>query len=291
MNGIDQAKQVRDKIASTIVQTKETVATNLPAVGEGDMEHTLAVLSQNKQLAQMYQESARLGSENLNGSVASLKVHTTNKSTGNVLADGTEPNDGWFFHNKSARQFKNPICHILTISAGFRAEGMVDQKTGKKGDDKFNQIMGGVIIDGSERLPFIFYFTGVRLQRMWDFAKEAGQFTHAKPFPIPMFALSVKLSTVKEKNAYGMTSVVEFEILRNEDGTPVIVSDPAEFIFLRDSVEPLETTIASLIASKSSEAKVQVIETAKPNISAAQAAEFMDGQDGPAETKDGDMPF
>lgn len=260
---MEKAKQVRDQLMKEINKTSEAVAKSIGPVGEGEMDNALAILQTNAELAKMYQESSKVGAQNLGGSIPMLKIHTTNKSVGNELADGSEPNDGWFFYNQTSQQFKNPICHILTISKGFRAEGMVDSKTGIKGDDKFNQIMGGVIEDEGSYLPFIFYFTGMRLSRLWEFGKEAGKYTHAKPFPIPMFALSVKLSTVKEKNPYGMTSVVVFEILKDKAGNPLIVTDPGKFIFLRDNVEQLEDTISSLIAAKSTEEKVQSIKPAK----------------------------
>jgi hypothetical protein len=83
-----------------------------------------------------------------------------------------------------------------------------------------------------------------------------------KPVGIPMFALSVKLSTEKVKHAYGSSYVVNFEIVRDEKTNPVIITDPGEFVFLRDSLESLEDTIASLISAKSTEETIQTIKGA-----------------------------
>jgi hypothetical protein len=213
--------------------------------------NSLVAVESNAELVKMYQESAQLGSQNLQGSIPMLKIHTTNKSIGNQLASGDEPNDGWFFLTGAQEQFENPTCHILTISRGFKAPGMQDSVTGKKADDKFNQILGGVIVDGEDYKPFIMYFTGMRLSRLWDFGKEISAYTHAKPTPIPMFALSVKLSTEKVKHEYGSSYVVNFEVIKDKDNNPLLVTDTGKFVFLRDNLKTVEETIASLISVKS----------------------------------------
>jgi len=218
-------------------------------------ENGLATVQNNAELAKMYQDAAQVGSSNLQGSIPMLKIHTTNKSQGNELVDGTEPNDGWFFLTGMQEQFQNPVCHIMTVSKGFKAKGMTDSKTNEVGEDKFNQIVGGVIVDGSEYKPFIMYFTGMRLSRLWDFGKEIQKYTHAKPVSIPMFAMRVTLSTEKVKHNFGTSYVVNFQIVKNEDNTPKVVMDAGEFVFLRDSVQSMEQTIESLIDVKSTEPK------------------------------------
>lgn len=214
------------------------------------MDNTVATVGGNAELAQMYNESAKLGSENLGGSIPTLKVHTANKSVGNELIDGSEPKDGSFFLTMEQLEFVNPTVHILTISKGYYAPGMVDKKTGQKPKDQYNQLVGGVIMDGETPRPFVMYFTGAKLSRLWEFAKDINKYTHGKPLAIPMFALSVKLSTVKEKNAYGSSYVVNFEVEKNADGLPVLVTDTGKFVFLRDSVETLKETTDAMIKSK-----------------------------------------
>lgn len=223
-------------------------------------KNALTIISGNSELAKLYSDSARLGSQNIQGSIPMLKVHTTNKSLNNQLLNGKEPNDGWFFLTGAQQQFENPECHILTISRGFKAEGMVDKTTGQKGPEKFNQILGGVIIDGTEYRPFLMYFTGIKLSRLWDFGKEISQYTHAQPVPIPMFALTVKLSTEKVKHEYGQSYVVNFEIIKDGD-FPRLVTDPGQFVFLRDNLASLEDTINSLIDLKSTEDRVSTTDS------------------------------
>lgn len=205
--------------------------------------NNLAELRKNAELAKMYQESSKVGADNLSGELPLLKVHAVGKSTKNELSNGEEPNDGYFFYKPTGEQFKEIRCHILTISKGFRAEGMEKKMI-------FNQVIGGVILDGSEMKPFIMYMTGLKLQPMWDFGKQASKYTKMKPVSIPMFALTVKLTTEKVANNYGKSWIVNFEIEKTEDGSPVLVMDPGEFQYLKDNAELVEDTIASLIDAK-----------------------------------------
>jgi hypothetical protein len=215
----------------------------------------LDIVQKNQDLLKLYSDSALLGSQNLQGAIPMLKVHTSNKSIGNELSNGKEPNDGWFFLSGMGEQFEAPICHILSISRGFKAEGMVDKKTNEKGPEKFNQILAGVIVDGTDYKPFLMYFTGIKLSRLWDFGKEVSKYVHAKPIAIPMFALTVKLTTEKVKHEYGSSYAVNFEIVKEGD-FPRLVTDPGQFVFLRDSLVSVEATINSLIDLKSTEDKV-----------------------------------
>lgn len=211
-----------------------------------EVKAELARIQDDPELRKLYADSANLGSENLAKELPQLKIHTANKSEGNELADGTEPNNGWFFYKPTQEQFKELNVHILTISRGFRAEGL----SGKQ--DVFNQIMAGVIIEGNEYRPFMMYFSGVKLSRLWEFGKEAKKYTRAKPVAIPMFALTVRLTVGTEQHSMGKSFVVDFEILKNPDGSPKLVTDPGEFVYLRDHVSDVALTIDSVIEKKES---------------------------------------
>src|SRR3990167_1747416 len=84
-------------------------------------EQSLAVISQNKNMSKLYQDNAQVGADNLGGVMPLLKIHSVGRSSKNELAEGGEPHDGWFFYAADGTQYQNPICHILSISAGFRA--------------------------------------------------------------------------------------------------------------------------------------------------------------------------
>lgn len=251
MNGLEKAQEAVNKIKGVAVEETKIAR-------EEYVEKALETIEAGSDLAKMYNEARDMGAKNLGGSLPMLKIHTTNKSLGNELATGGEPKDGWFFYTATQEQFENPVCHILTISKGFRAEGMVDNKTGLKGELKFNQILGGLINDNGNYKPFLMYFAGKRLNNLWDFGKEASKYTHAKPLSIPLFALSVKFSTEKVKTDYGPVSVVKFDIVKNDKGFPVVIMDSGKFVFVRDMVESMEEQIAGLIATKYTEESVQV---------------------------------
>lgn len=209
-----------------------------------DSSNELVAIKNDPILAQMYAESVGIGSENLSGGLPLLKVHAVGKSN-NELANGTEPEDGTFYYSQTKEQFKEIEVHILTISRGFKAMGMPD-KTGKT-EPKFNQLMGGVILDTSGYKPFIMYFTGKKLQNLWEFGKDAKKYTHAG---IPMFALLVKMTTEKTTNSFGKSWLVNFEIIKAKDGTPTLVHDVEDFNYLKMNVATIEDSIRSIIDAK-----------------------------------------
>lgn len=243
MGGHDKFKEVGEKLKADQAEKEEK---QLQA--KEQVLNQLAELRNNPELAKMYQDSSKMGAENLGGESPLLKVHATGRSTKNELADGSEPKDGNFFYKPTGEEFDSIDCHILTISKGFKAEGLQQQDGSKK--EVFNQILGGVIINDGELRPFIIYFTGLKLSYLWEFGKAAAKYTRAKPVSIPMFALTVRLTTEKKANNYGKSWIVKFEILKNEDGTPQLVMDPGEFQYLKDNVETTQELIASVVASK-----------------------------------------
>jgi len=245
----DKARKVANKLKEEVKQKEEQV--------KKEVENTLAVVRKNTQLEKMYKDNAEVGSKNLGGQSPLLKVHTQGRSSTNELNDGGEPKDGYFYYKPTGEQFKEVECHILTISQGFRADGINKKNV-------FNQLMAGVIVNDGALKPFITYLTGLKLKPMWEFGKEASKYTHAKPIPIPMFALKVKLTTEKTKTDYGMSWIIKFTIMRNEDGSPIVVTDPGLFQFLIDHVESVETTIDSIIEKRSSEEEVEKEEIPHP---------------------------
>jgi len=234
----DKLKEVADKLRKEKEEHMEAEANETAIV-----KNQLDMIRENSELAKMYEDNARVGSENVDGTLPTLSVYTVGKSK-SILANGNKPDDGSFFYAPTKEQFKMMDIHVLTISHGFKAPDM-------NGSDKFNQIMGGVIVSDGKQLPFIMFMRGIRLQPMWNFGKEAGKYTHAKPISIPMFALTVRLSTESKPSKFGDNWLINFEILHNEDGSPILVTDTGEFQFIRDMVDVISETIDKLIESKS----------------------------------------
>ena len=245
-----KVKTGKEKLADQVKKLRSEAPKEVKKVVVGG---AMVSVQQNERMSKMYQDSAKVGSENIGSSLPMLKIHSTNKSIGNELDDGAEPNNGWFYYSKTQEQFETVVCHILTISKGFRADGMMDKKTGEKRKNVWNQILGGVIMNGDNPKPFIAYFTGIKLNNLWEFGKNANKYTHAKPLPIPMFALTVELTTEQVKHSFGSSPIMKFKILKTKTGGPKVVTDEGKFVFLRDLVGSVEDTISSLIDSKSTE--------------------------------------
>lgn len=232
----DKGKEIKAKVAEE--QQDKIVTAN-------KANTQLEKISANEELASMYRENADAGTKNISGALPYLKVHTAGKSSTNELPNGEEPNNGWFFYQPTKEQYKELEVHILTISEGFYAKGMEENKP-----KIFNQILAGVIVDENELKPFFMYFTGKKLQNLWNFGKEARPYTKNSKLPIPMFAMKVKLTTSKEPNSKGYSFIVNFEIIKDDNGYPILVSDPNVFKMLRASVTTAEDTITSLIEKK-----------------------------------------
>lgn len=273
MSGQEEARATADKIRK---ENEEKAESEVNA--RKDAENQLAVIGKDAELAKLYSENAKVGAENLAGELPLLKVQQEGKSSKNELADGSAPSDGYFYYKPTMEQFKEIECHVLTISRGFWAPGL------NQGQDVFTQLLAGVILDGKDYKPFIMYFTGKKLSGLWDFGKAANKYTHAKPIAIPMFALRVKMTTRQETNNYSYSWLVDFEILKNEDRTPVLITDQGRFTYIRDNVELVKETIEKIIASKTSETKAA--EGGEPVRPGATQAES-DGGDNPS----GDIPF
>ena len=246
MTGLDKARQIAESLKEGVKMSEEKNKIEM-----AEAKKSLDVLKVNANLAQLYQDSASIGSENLASEVPLLKVHAAGRSTTNILADGRKPNDGWFYYKPTKEQFETVECHILTISRGFRADGLQNDKNEKK--SVFNQLVAGVMSEGGIYKPFVMYFTGLKLQSLWDFGKQASAFTKAKPVSIPMFALSVKLSTKEVSHEYGVAWVIGFEIMSDAEGYAKIVTDEREFKALRDLAIKAQDTVTSIIDAKKRE--------------------------------------
>jgi len=202
------------------------------------------------EMQEMYRESKDAGSGNLGQSLPTLKIHYANQSK-NELVDGSEPKNGWFFYSETQEQFEYVDCHVLSISRGYRTEGF-----GGKGM-QFQQLLSGIIVqDGTSTKPFLMFVKGLSLSPMWEFGKAARKYTKGK-FPVPLFALRVRISAAKEKTKAGNSVwVAKFDITKDQSGNPVIVTDPGMFTFLKDHVDSVEDTMNSIVDNKSSESEI-----------------------------------
>jgi len=248
---MDKFKEAGEKLKADTAQ-KESNAVAAKAAGASE----LAAIKADPILNDLYKENASVGGDNLSGQVPALKIYSAGRSD-SLLANGEKPTDGAFYYVPTKDQFKELEVHILTISRGFRALGMPDSKGNR--ELKFNQLMGGIFVDNGEYRPFVMYVTGSKLSNMWNFGKEAAVY---KSQSIPMFCLSVNLTTKEVKNDYGYSWVINFEIVKDADGGPALVHDREEFNFLKENTLMLEEMIKSIIAAKEGE-QVNPVEEAE----------------------------
>ncbi len=248
--GKEALKQTADSLRADTEEKEKAEQTELQ-----ETKTELELLKGNSALAGMYQESSNVGSENLSGETPQLKIHSAGRSKNNILFDGSTPADGAFFYKPTAQQYKEVNVHILTVSRGFRAPALEEGKP-----DVFNQIVGGLIIDGTEFKPFLMYFTGTKLNNLWEFGKTAQKYTKAKPFSIPMFALTVKLTTESIPTKFADAWIINFEIVKDPNGGPKLIMDETTFGYVKNHVEGLEDMIKAIIDSKEINKEPEAIE-------------------------------
>lgn len=242
MTGKDKFDAVAKKIKQ---ETEEKVGVDNKEMVEvkAEMRNRTVALKTDQSLARLYNEASGLGSANLSAELPVLKIYTAGR-TSVTLADGRTPQDGAYYYKPTKGEYDEVVAHIMTVSSGFRTEGLTE------GKQVFTQLVAGVIINDGDMKPFVMYFTGTKLQSLWNFGKEASKYTKMRPVGIPMFALTVTMRTEKQKNKFGESWVPTFEIMTAEDGTPVIVTDASEFIALRDHVSDMEAMIEQIITTK-----------------------------------------
>lgn len=219
-----------------------------------EIKNSLAAVQGNERLAKMYSENASVGTEDLvTGDTPVLKVHSVGRSQ-NELADGSEPHNGYFFYKPYKQEFKEIMAHILTISGGY----YTDKMGGQPGDKTYQHLLAGVFKIDGDYVPFMTYLNSAgHRNRMYDFGKEVGQYTHMKPISIPMFAMTVKLFTTSEAYTYdsngkkqsGKSWVINYEIQKGTDGFPIIVEDEGEFEYLKELTLKMKGVVASMIAN------------------------------------------
>lgn len=254
LTGRDAARAKADALKAE--QQQEEAAKEESALRAKDELSQMAVIKNDKELEELLNQNANAGAENLGGSLPILKIYAPGK-TRDLLANGNKPNEGWFFYKPTGEQFETITCHILTISKGFYAPSLENKEK-----EVFNQIMAGVIIENNQLTkPFVMYLTGKKLSPMWEFGKLAARYTKAKPVSFPLFSLTVKLSTKEESNNFGSSYIPVFELVKAEDGQPMINLDKDELRYLRERVDMVEDTIENVIARKAGE---QQEETAGP---------------------------
>lgn len=252
MTGKDKFDQTGEEIKKQTEQKKEIEKQQEANVTEQLQKKNIEQLAKdNEEMRRQMSESASVGADNLTGSLPLLKIYTVNKSAEEKLADGLSPQDGSFLHKASGRAWEDVYFHPCTISRGFYAWGMPDPKTGVK-PIVFNNILAGLILNDSDYTPFIMYFTGTKLQNLWNFRDELRKFVKRKVNPIPMFCITAHMTAEKFKTQnYGLVWIAKFDYERDENGQePLIDLNFSRFLEVKKMTVRMVDEVARVILDK-----------------------------------------
>ncbi len=161
-----------------------------------------------------------------------LNVYIANRSV-SKLANGQDPQDGFFYYVPTQEEFKEVYCHILHISRGFRQLQKADDGSMRP---RYEHLVSGVILDDKMK-PFVMHIAGShRLEKLWDFQSIVRKINNRG---IPTFSMPVKLSTekvnFKQGNIERVARVVLFEISRAANGDPEVIDDQVMYMKLREN--------------------------------------------------------
>ena len=210
-------------------------------VSDKDMVTTSAGIAVSSEVAAIFKENAKKGSENLSSAMPQLKVSEANSN--NLDVEGNLVPAGNFYYSPTKKFFKSVDVSIMTISRGFFA-----MDNSKEPKPKFTQLVGGMMIE--EMQPFIMFISGTRLAKLWEFGKEISPFTKNTTSPIPMFGFKVTLELEELKTANGFNHVVVFKLTRNDKNQVEIINDPILVNVLARGIDQINETFDSFIAQK-----------------------------------------
>lgn len=256
MSGKDKLKEVAEKLKEETQEQKLDVLKEEPkAICDGA----------DPEFQKLMQADAEAEAEQAGEGLPFLKVYVANRSQ-STLADGKDPNNGWFFYAPTKEQYETVHCHILVISKGFRMPGMKDEQGQVK--NKWTHIVSGVMLNDDPK-PFWLFISGqARVLRLWQFEKQLRSLNHQGT---PTFPLLITLSTekVKTEEMKSPAMVVNFSVDLADNGKPEMVQTMEEYLKLRNEVFMQQKFINQYIGKHAvDEEKIPVAIESEPAVSA-----------------------
>lgn len=197
----------------------------------------------------LFKDDAQLGMEDM-GQGGSTPLLTLLSSQSNLIkndekdASGNDLKIGRFFHSETRIQYENLEANILYIK-----EAQLP-KFQKPDELALNYVIGGIIRDES-KAPFILYIKGMSLSSFFAFKTDVQKLTSNKQQPIPMYALIVRIEKeVKESKGFGKVNTAKLNIVRSENGFPMIETDKDALMWLRAGYERIKGSINSLLENR-----------------------------------------
>jgi hypothetical protein len=180
-------------------------------------------------VAKMFQEDAKMGLEDVNLAGTTPQIKLTDKQSETILMDGRRATVGRYYYTLTKEEAESMDVHILYMRNA-------DLPSYTKKELKLNIVVAGVLVE--TKLPFILYVKGLSLRQMWNLQKEINSFVSHPKYPIPMYALGIRLKTeVRESRDFGKQTVMSFELIRTESGQPMIETNQEMLKKLRATVE------------------------------------------------------
>lgn len=250
MTGKDKFAAVGEKLHADENQKKDEELKPMEATEQQLAETEKKVLASRKVLEEMKKADAAKQTEEEGGLQPWLKVFDSARST-YTLRDGSTPHHGFLFYQPEEIEMEEAYVHILTISRGFRAEGMKDSSGKMK--YPYQQIVSGVLIDEMKLKPFWLTIAGAaRLQKLWEFRAE---FNKKARGGLSKFSLviHVKVERLIVKNPEGkdtVSQVIAFNFVPDENGNPQETEDMDTYLFLKEKREQEKKHIEDYISRK-----------------------------------------
>ncbi len=178
--------------------------------------------------AEMYHNTINTGTEeitqeDLNTPTLSINQPTTQDLAGKHL--------GWFHRSDTNTDHETVDVNLIYVTT-------IEQETFNKDGMEKVKIYYGYYAGTNE--PFKLYIRGWSLGAHRNFQTEIARIKRI--FKVPMFALTIKLSTDEKKGTikdtgkpYSVFMIKQFEILKDEQGKPLIEMDSERIAFLFES--------------------------------------------------------
>lgn len=212
-------------------------------MSENDTTNKLVKID-NKELAQMFEADAGLGTEEM-GDGGRTPILTLLSSQSGPIKEGEQDCDGNdlkignYFHSETRKQYKTLEVSILYIK---EARLPVYQKPEELA---LNYVIGGVIRDET-KAPFIMYVKGMSLSAFFDFKNDIARLKSH----VPMYALIVELTTdKKESGSWGKVNTIKMSVKYDKNGSLMVETDVDTVKWLRDGFDATKQAVNNIILS------------------------------------------
>ncbi len=250
ISGIEKAREVKNKLKNEIVVEKISA-----------LKKAIAVAQLSPEALAYMEKHNSTGVEDLNTgvSIPMLRVHTTNVSTKNVLANGRQPDNGQIFHTGLQMAWDSVPTIFLSIKKCRLHQ--IDEFGNMKRDEetgapllKAHYLVAGVL---DETLaPFVIYVKGMSYNKIWDLEQQLSPYVTKRAGGIPLSMVKIMVGSDVDEVPKGkykgqQKNVLKFDLLMHESGEfPVLEADPNKLKLLEKATLDAEAMLDHIIENK-----------------------------------------